>query len=129
MTFLFVKIRYFRPKMEEIRVWSSKEKKCLIKLVQTHGVDQLDAICKEFEPNWKKEEIQIKLMRLFGCEDLNLYHGFKGGEKEIKAEYLKNRSVGFNADAWKYGVLVFDREGKIMELRKYQDSLTQEREC
>ena len=91
-------------------------------MIETYGVDQLDSIAKEFEPIWAKEEIRTKMMRLLGCEDLSLYGSFKGGEKDIKKEYLKNRTVGFNADAWKYGVLVFDQEGKIMELRKNEEA-------
>jgi hypothetical protein len=108
--------------LEEIRVWRKKEKERLIKAIETHGIDQLDIIAKEFEPLWKHEEIRIKMMRLLGCEDLSLYRGFKGGKREIRAEYLKNRTIGFNADAWKYGALVFDREGKIMDLKNYQNA-------
>jgi restriction endonuclease S subunit len=113
--------RYFRPRIEEIRVWRKREKRRLIKTIETYGVDQLDSIAKEFEPIWTKEEIRVKIMRLLGCEDLSLYRSFKGGERAIKKEYLKNRTVGLNTDAWKYGVLVFDQEGKIMELRKNEE--------
>eukprot|EP01135_Chromosphaera_perkinsii_P010445 Nk52_evm8s2133 gene=Nk52_evmTU8s2133 len=107
--------QYFMTKTKKVaeRKWTDKEKDLLLKGIEEYGIGNFGEISKALLPDWTRNDLRVKAMRLMGRQNLSLYKGWKGNKAAIEKEFNRNKEIGDRHGCWKGGMLTTDDAGKV----------------
>eukprot|EP01024_Parvocaulis_polyphysoides_P010941 TRINITY_DN13862_c0_g2_i3.p2 TRINITY_DN13862_c0_g2~~TRINITY_DN13862_c0_g2_i3.p2 ORF type:complete len:121 (-),score=17.87 TRINITY_DN13862_c0_g2_i3:157-519(-) len=102
---------YFRPdvvvKFEHRKnPWGEQEQKNLIKGLNKYGFGKWKEIQAEYFQDFPLQLIIIRASRLVGRQDMGQYCGWKPTEQELKDEFNKNKTIGWQQGTWRFGCLM-----------------------